>query len=181
MLGMYVAVWLAAPLGFWAAGPAAALAVGLAGAVAELLVLRRLYKAPEILQLLATFALVLLIRDFALWAWGPVDMLGPRAPGLRGAVDLPGGAFPQYDMLLIVLGPLVLAALRALLTRTRWAVLVRAASEDREMASALGINERRIYTSVFALGALLAGFGGATAIPREPASLGVDLSIVSDA
>ena len=181
MLGMYVGVWLAGPLGFWAAVPAAALAVGLVGAAAEMLVLRRLYKAPELLQLLATFALVLLIRDFALWAWGPVDMLGPRAPGFRGAVDLPGGAFPAYDLLLIVLGPLVLAGLHALLTRTRWGVLVRAASEDREMASALGINERRVFTGVFALGALLAGFGGATAIPREPASLGVDLSVVADA
>ncbi|HXI38132.1 MAG TPA: ABC transporter permease, partial [Burkholderiales bacterium] len=181
MLGMYLGVWLAAPLGFWAAVPAAALAVGLVGVIAELLVLRRLYKAPELLQLLATFALVLLIRDFALWAWGPVDMLGPRAPGLRGAVALPGGAFPAYDLLLIVLGPLVLAALHSLLTRTRWGVLVRAASEDREMAGALGINERRVFTGVFALGALLAGFGGASAIPREPASLGVDLSVVSDA
>jgi branched-chain amino acid transport system permease protein len=181
MLGMYLAVWLSARLGFWAALPAAALGVAGVGALAEMLVLRRLYKAPELMQLLATFALVLIIRDFALWAWGPVDLLGPRAPGFASAVDVGGGAFPQYDLLLIGVGPLVLAGLHLLLTRTRWGILVRAATQDREMAGALGVNERRLFTTVFAIGALLAGLGGATAIPREPASLNVDLSVVSDA
>jgi len=181
MLGLYLAVWLSGPLGFWAALPAAALGVALAGAAAELLVLRRLYQAPELLQLLATFAIVLVIRDFALWAWGPADLLGPRAPGLAGAVEIAGRSFPQYDLLLIALGPFVLVALHLLLTRSRWGILVRAATQDREMAGALGVNERRLFSAVFALGALLAGFGGATAVPREPASLGVDLSVVSDA
>jgi branched-chain amino acid transport system permease protein len=181
MLGMYLAVMLAGPLGFWAALPAAALAVGVLGALLETAVLRRLYKAPELLQLLATFALLLIIRDFALWAWGPVDLLGPRAPGLAGALNIAGQRFPQYDVLLILLGPLVLAALHGLLMRTRWGILVRAATQDRGMASALGVNERRLFTAVFALGALLAGFGGAVAIPREPASLNVDLAVVSDA
>jgi branched-chain amino acid transport system permease protein len=67
--------------------------------------LRRIYKAPELLQLLATFALLLVIKDAALWIWGPEDLLGPRAPGFAGAVEVAGGAFPQYDLLLIVLGP----------------------------------------------------------------------------
>jgi branched-chain amino acid transport system permease protein len=181
MLGMYLAVWLAARLGFWAAVPLAALAVGLAGALIELVLLRRIYRAPELLQLLATFAVVLVLRDFALWAWGPVDMLGPRAPGFAGALTIAGRSFPQYDLLLIVLGPLVFAAVQLLLSRTRWGVLIRAASEDRAMAAALGVNQRRLFTGVFAFGAALAGLGGALAIPREPASLGVDLALVSDA
>src|SRR3954467_7734743 len=67
MLCMYLAAWLSSRLGFWAALPAAALGVAGVGALAEMLVLRRLYKAPELMQLLATFALVLIIRDFALW------------------------------------------------------------------------------------------------------------------
>src|SRR5215217_5627642 len=70
MLGMYLAVWLSPQLGFWLAVPLAALGVGLLGFVVEVLLLRRIYRAPELLQLLATFALVLVIRDFALWAWG---------------------------------------------------------------------------------------------------------------
>lgn len=181
MLGMYVAVWLAERIGFWPAVPAAALAVGALGALMEMALLRRIYRAPELLQLLATFAVVLIVRDAALWAWGPVDMLGPRAPGFAGAMTIAGRSFPQYDLLLMVAGPLVFALLHLVLVKTRWGVLVRAASEDREMAGALGVNQRWLFTGVLALGALLAGFGGALAIPREPASLGVDLALVSDA
>jgi len=181
MLGMYLAVWLAERIGFWAAVPLAAVTVGVFGSLAEILLLRRIYRAPELLQLLATFALLLLIKDFALWAWGPEDLLGPRAPGFTGAVQIAGGAFPQYDLLLIVLGPLVLVFLQLILSKTRWGILIRAAAEDREMAGALGINQRWLFTGVFALGALLAGLGGALQIPREPASLNVDLSVISDA
>ncbi len=181
MLGMYVAVWLAERIGFWSAVPLATLAVALFGLLVEMGLLRRIYRAPELLQLLATFALVLVVRDLALWAWGPEDLLGPRAPGLRGAVEIAGSAFPQYDLLLIALGPLVFLSLHLLLKRTRWGVLVRAATEDREMAGALGVNQRWLFTGVFALGAALAGAGGALAVPREPANLEVDLSVISDA
>jgi branched-chain amino acid transport system permease protein len=181
MLGMYLAVWLSPMVGYWASVPLATACVGLAGALIETLLLRRIYKAPELFQLLATFALVLVIKDFALWAWGPEDMLGPRAPGFAAAVQIAGRAFPQYDLLLIALGPLVFLALHLLLKKTRWGILIRAATEDREMAGALGVNQKALFTGVFALGAALAGLGGALAIPREPASLEVDLSIVSDA
>ena len=181
MLGMYLAVWLSPKVGFWLSVPLAVAAVGLAGFITEIFLLRRIYRAPELLQLLATFALVLVIRDFALWAWGPEDMLGPRAPGLAGAVDIAGRQFPQYDLFLIALGPAVFVALHLLMRRTRWGVLIRAATEDREMAGALGVNQRWLFTGVFALGAALAGLGGALAIPREPANLEIDLAVVSDA
>lgn len=181
MLGMYLAVALSDSIGFWWALPCAALAVAALGALLETTLLRRLYPAPELLQLLATFALVLVIRDYTLWQWGPEDLLGPRAPGLEGAVDILGHRFPSYDLFLIAVGPLVLGALWLLLTRTRWGVLVRAATQDREMASALGINQRALFTTVFALGALLAGLAGALQIPREPATLHLDLAVVSDA
>ena len=181
MLGMYLAVWLAPHAGFWAAIPLAALAVAALGVCAEVVVLRRIYRAPELLQLLATFALVLIARDLALWLWGPEDLLGPRAPGLAGAIDVAGRAFPEYDLFLILLGPVVFAALHLALTKTRWGVLVRAATQDREMAGALGVNQRRLFTAVFALGSALAGLGGAFAIPREPASLNIDLALIADA
>jgi branched-chain amino acid transport system permease protein len=181
MLGMYLAVWLSAKVGFWASVPLAALAVGVAGLLVEIALLRRIYRAPELLQLLATFALVLVIKDLALWAWGPEDMLGPRAPGLAGAVSIAGRQFPQYDLFLIGLGPVVFALLHLLLTRTRFGILIRAATADREMAGALGVNQRWLFTTVFALGAALAGLGGALAIPREPANLEIDLALVSDA
>jgi branched-chain amino acid transport system permease protein len=181
MLGMYLAVWLSERVGFWLSVPLAALCVAALGALVETILLRRIYRAPELLQLLATFALVLMIKDFALWAWGPEDLLGPRAPGLTGAVDIAGRRFPQYDLFLIALGPMVFIGLHVLLRKTRWGILVRAATEDREMTGALGVNQRWLFTAVFALGAALAGLGGALAIPREPANLEIDLSVVSDA
>lgn len=181
MLGMYLATTLAAGLGFWWAVPCAALAVAAVGALIERLLLARLYGAPELLQLLATFALVLVIKDYALWQWGPEDILGPRAPGLDSAVAIAGHRFPEYDLFLIAVGPALLGALWLALRRTRWGVLVRAATQDREMADALGINQRLLFTTVFAAGAFLAGLGGALQIPREPATLHTDLAVVADA
>ncbi len=159
----------------------AALVTGVLGALVEVLLLRRIYKAPELFQLLATFALVLVIQDGTLWLWGAEDLLGPRAPGLSGAVDILGRRFPTYDLFLIAIGPLVLAVLWWCLQRTRFGVLVRAATQDREMLGALGVNPRNLFTAVFALGCALAGLGGALQLPREPAHLGLDMATIGDA
>src|SRR3989344_310631 len=136
MVGIYVAYSLVAKLGtglgFWPALLLAAVVVGALGALVEVVLLRRIYKAPELFQLLATFALVLGL----LWL---------------------------------------------LLTRTRWGTLVRAATQDREMVSALGVNQAWLFTAVFALGALLAGLGGALQLPREPATLEMDLNTIGAA
>jgi len=185
MVGIYLAYTmverLGGGMGFWVALPLAALAVGIFGAVIEMVLLRRIYKAPELFQLLATFALVLVIKDLVLYLWGPDELLGPRAPGLSGSVEILGRQFPSYDLFLIVVGPVVLGLLWLLLTRTRWGTLVRAATQDREMVSALGVNQAWLFTAVFALGAMLAGLGGALQLPREPATLEMDLHTIGSA
>ena len=185
MVGIYTAYTLVdklgTSLGFWSALLLAAVAVGVLGALVEVLLLRRIYKAPELFQLLATFALVLVIKDAALWIWGPDELLGPRAPGLSGAVEILGRQFPSYDMFLIVVGPVVLGLVWLLLTRTRFGTLVRAATQDRAMVSALGVNQAWLFTAVFALGAMLAGLGGALQLPREPATLEMDLHTIGAA
>ena len=186
MLGLYAAYSLIeflgrTPIGFWSAVILAAVAVGLVGAAIEVLILRRIYKAPELFQLLATFAVVLVIKDAALFAWGPEDLVGPRAPGFTGAVEILGRRMPSYDLLLIVIGPLVLGAMKLLLDKTRWGALVRAATQDREMVGALGVDQAWLFTSVFFAGAVLAGLGGALQIPREPANLDLDLGVIADA
>ncbi|RQO51174.1 ABC transporter permease [Variovorax sp. KBW07] len=185
MVGIYLAYTLVdklgSSLGFWPALLIAAVAVGVLGALIEVLLLRRIYKAPELFQLLATFALVLVIKDAVLWLWGPDELLGPRAPGLKGSVEILGRQFPSYDLFLIVVGPLVLGLVWLLLTRTRFGTLVRAATQDREMVSALGVNQAWLFTAVFALGALLAGLGGALQLPREPATLEMDLNTIGAA
>ncbi|WP_372661936.1 ABC transporter permease [Hydrogenophaga sp.] len=185
MVGIYVAYSLVenlgASVGFWPSLLLAALAVGVLGALVEVLLLRRIYRAPELFQLLATFALGLVIKDGVLWFWGPEELLGPRAPGLSGSVSILGRQFPSYDLFLIVAGPVVLGLLWLLLTKTRWGTLVRAATQDREMVSALGVNQAWLFTAVFALGAVLAALGGALQLPREPANLDMDLHIIGAA
>lgn len=186
MLGAYIAFDLVARLGgtavgFWGGIVGAAVVVGLIGAAVEMAVLRRIYRAPELYQLVATFGLVLVVQDATLFIWGPEEYLGPRAPGLDSAVEIGGQFLPEYDIALLILGPAVLGALWLLFHRTRWGVLVRAATQDRDMAGALGVNQAWIFTGVFFLGSFLAGFGGALQIPREPVSLLMDLNIIAEA
>jgi branched-chain amino acid transport system permease protein len=186
MLGAYLAYSLigrlaAGGLGYWGAVLLAALGVGLLGALIEATLLRRLYRAPELLQLIATFGIVLIIRDAVLHIWGAEDLLGPRAPGLQGTVAILGRAVPQYDLFLIACGPLVWLLLLAALRRTRWGLLVRAASQDRVMTAALGVDQARLFSGVFFVGALLAGLAGALQLPREPANLNIDLAVIADA
>jgi len=186
MLGAYLAYSLigrlaAGGLGYWGAVLLAALGVGLLGALIEATLLRRLYRAPELLQLIATFGIVLIIRDAVLHIWGAEDLLGPRAPGLQGTVAILGRAVPQYDLFLIACGPVVWLLLLAALRRTRWGLLVRAASQDRVMTAALGVDQARLFSGVFFLGTLLAGLAGALQLPREPANLNLDLAVIADA
>jgi branched-chain amino acid transport system permease protein len=186
MLGIYVAYTLVARLGtsvagFWTGVLLSGLVVGAIGALIEVVILRRIYRAPELFQLLATFALVLIFKDIVLLTWGAEELFGPRAPGFSGAVILLGQRFPTYDLVLIALGPIVLGSLWLLLKRSRWGTLVRAATQDREMVGALGINQASIFTAVFALGCLLAGLGGALQGPRVPANLGLDMDSIGSA
>ncbi len=158
-----------------------AVLVGLVGVAIEVLLLRRIYRVPELFQLLATFGIVLIVQDVVLKVWGPVDIPGPRAPGLRHGVEILGQRFPSYELLLIGVGPLVLGLLWLVMHRTRFGVLVRAATQDREMVGALGVNQARLFTTTLFLGAFLAGLGGALQIPRLPANSHMDLSIITDA
>lgn len=189
MLGAYFAATLAPRLmefaygsaSFWAAIALSALAVGLIGALLEVTLLRRIYRAPELFQLLATFGVVLIIQDLVILGFGPQDILGPRAPNLRGSVEILGRRFPVYELFLIAAGPVVLCLLWLLLRRTRFGVLVRAATQDREMVGALGVNQAVLFTGTLFLGSMLAGLGGALQIPKVPANTGMDLGIIAEA
>ena len=185
MLGAFIAYSsvdvLSPHIGFWPALVLAPLACALLGALTEMLLLRRIYPAPELFQLLATFALVLVIKDASLWLWGPEELFGPRAQGMEGSIEILGRQFPTYDLFLIAVGPCVLLGLTLLLTKTRFGTLVRAATQDREMVGALGVNQAWLFTAVFALGTLLAGLAGALQLAREPASLEMDMTTIGAA
>jgi branched-chain amino acid transport system permease protein len=189
MLGAYVAVTVYAPIvsalgpavGPWIAMLVAALAVGVIGVVIELLILRRLYHAPHMLQILATFGIVLIVQDAVVLIWGYEQIIGPRIPGLRGAVTIFGLRFPQYELFMLFVGPAIFLALWLLLNRTRWGTLVRAATRDREMADILGVDQAKLFTGVFFLGAALAGLAGGLQLPREPANIYLDLRVILEA
>jgi branched-chain amino acid transport system permease protein len=184
MLGAYVAFTLterfSGAAGFWGGIVAAALIVAAIGVLVEMVLLRRIYHVPELFQLLATFGLTLMVEDLVVLIWGPSDLLGRRAPGFKGAVDFFGQNIPSYDLFLIVLGPTVLGMLWLLFRQTRWGVLVRAATQDRDMVAALGVNQKWLFTSVFAVGVFLAGLGGALQIPRDAVHHAMDLRIIVD-
>jgi branched-chain amino acid transport system permease protein len=189
MLGAYIAAaWFApAMLGTWNSLPmfilmliATGIAVGCIGLAMEVLLLRRIYHAPELLQLLATFGVVLIVQDLVIRVWGPLEILGPRAPGLRHAIPIFGRMVPAYDLFLIAAGPVVLGLLYLLMQRTRFGVLVRAATQDREMVGALGVNQALLFTGTLFLGAFLAGLGGALQIPKTAANAQMDISILSE-
>ncbi len=189
MLGAYLAYTLSAQLkplvgaaaGFWLGVVLAAAVVGMIGVLMEVLLLRRIYRAPELFQLLATFGVVLIVQDASLYLWGREDLLAPRVAGLRGSIDVLGERFPQYHLVLILLGPAVLAGLWLVLHRTRWGMLVRAATQDREMAGALGVNQGLLFTGVLFVGSFLAGLGGALQIPKETVTLQMDMSVIAEA
>jgi branched-chain amino acid transport system permease protein len=151
---------------------------GLVGAAAEYFLLRRLYGAPELYQLVATFGLTLTLHDAMRWAFGPSEVFAPRFPGLKGSVELWGEYFPQYQLVTIALGPLVWLGLYVLLHRTRFGQRLRAATQDRAMLAALGVSPKPLMMGAVVLGCALAGLGGALQLPREPATLQMDVNVV---
>ena len=170
-------------LGESAAGYAGAMLLGAVvasavGALADWALLRRMRRAPELYQLVATFGLTLAMHDAMLWAFGPEEVFAPRFPGLKGAVALGDAYFPTWQLFTMVLGPLVWWGLHLLLTRTLWGRQVKAATQDREMLDALGVNPAPLMLGVVMLGCALAGLAGALQLPREPANLQMDVSMV---
>jgi branched-chain amino acid transport system permease protein len=149
-----------------------------AGALADVLLLRRMAAAPELYQLVATFGLTLAMHDAMRWVFGNEEVFAPRFPTLRGSVEIGGELFPSYQLALMLVGPLVWLGLHLMLTRTLFGQRLRAATEDREILGALGVNPRPLMLAAVVLGCALAGLGGALQLPREPAHLQMDTAII---
>jgi branched-chain amino acid transport system permease protein len=121
------------------------------------------------------------VADLVRLFWGSENKTGPAAPGLAGSVPILGQLFPTYDLALIALGPIVAGGLWWLFFRTKWGILTRAATQDREMVAALGVDQARLFTSVFVLGSFLAGLGGALQVPRQALTNVMDTAIITEA
>ncbi len=163
MVGAFAAAWVAGLTGsFLLALVAALAAAAAAGALVELVVIRRLYKAAHLDQVLATFALILIFSEGTRYIFGSFPLFLDIPDYLSGPVTLPGGIqYPLYRLVLIGIGLAVALGLWWLTARTRIGIQIRAGETDREMIAALGIDISKLYTLVFALGAALAGLAGA--------------------
>lgn len=146
---------------------------GLAGVVLEVVLVRRLYARSHLDQVLVTFGVILFVNELAAIVWGrsPLFMSTPAA--LAGSVNLGGVPYPVYRLFVIALGLVVAGALYLLIGKTRTGMLIRAGATHRDLVEALGVDVRRLYTVVFALGGMLAGIAGAAVGPIFSVSVGM--------
>ena len=180
MFGAYLCYSVTETMGlnfFWGVIGAA---VGLA--ILSLLIERSLfrfvYDKEHLMQLLLTFALVLILGDLAKIIWGTDQYSVAYPESLSGATNLGFSYYPSYRLLLCILGPVIFLSLWLFIERTRWGRVTKAATQNREMLSALGINVPIIYTGIFILGSALAGIGGALAAPFNSPTPGMDAVII---
>jgi branched-chain amino acid transport system permease protein len=179
MLGAFLAATLVQATGSFALGVLIAVpATGLLGMALEVTLLRTLYARDHLSQVLATFALILILNECARMAWGtdaPLAM--PEA--LAGPVELlPGMPYPAYRLFIIGVGAAVALALWFVVARTRLGMQVRAGASNREMALALGVNVPRLFTLVFGAGAALCAVAGALLAPLLAVQVGMGENIL---
>ena len=155
-----------------------ALAVAAAGLVIEPLLLRPLYKRREEYQLLITFGLLLVLEDFMHIVWGGTPLTANELMDAVGLFHVGDFVYPTYNVLVIAIGVVVAIGLWAFVYRTKFGVMLRATSQDMRMASALGVNVRRVYLQAFAIGCFLAGLAGAIVVPSQAAVLGMGLDFL---
>jgi branched-chain amino acid transport system permease protein len=141
------------------------LAMGAVSVLSERLVFQRLYGSPEVVGLLASFALLLVLSGLVQVIWGSDPRTQAQAKGLGGVTKIFGTEIAGYDLVLIAVAALIGLALAAALRWTRAGAMVKATAEDRVMAQALGINVGRIAIGVFAVGGVLAGLAGSLLAP----------------
>lgn len=180
MLGAYLAATFQRLSGSFLLGIALAIPVVMViGVLMELIVLRRLYDRDHLDQVLATFALILFFNELVRMVWGPQAYFMSPPPALSGSVSiLPGVPYPAYRLFIVAVGLLLALGLYLLIHRTRLGMLIRAGASNREMVGALGVNVSLLFTLVFGLGAVLAGFAGMMAGPILSVEIGMGESIL---
>jgi branched-chain amino acid transport system permease protein len=166
-LGAFVMAWLVGatatrlpPAASLLLLPVAALVVALVGSVLEPVFLRPLYARAEEYQLLMTFGLLLILEDATKFVWGPTPLSASTLWAAFGSSTILRSDYPNYNLLVIAIGLIAAVLLWAFVYRTKFGVMLRATSQDRRMAAALGINVRGVYVLAFAIGCLMAGLAG---------------------
>lgn len=163
---------------YWWAVPLAGLAVLLVGAAVEVGVIRRIYDKEHLTQLLATYALFLVFADVALRIWGSESRAVPLPQEFFGSMEIAGEQIPKYNLAVVGTAVVVGVLLWLLLKRTPLGWRIRAAVDDVESLEAGGVDTKLLFTVVFAIGAFLAGLGGAVISPQIAVTPGIDGSII---
>lgn len=180
MLGAYIALSAYRVSGsFTVATISAALGVGLFGLAFERLLMRRVYNADVLMQLLVCYALILILDDAVKIIWGAeFQSMGMPEYFQAPPLFIGGGIVPVFYLFLIIAAFLIALVLWYVLTKTHIGKVVRAAAHNPTMTSVLGLNTNWIYAGVFAFGGALAGLAGALAAPVRSMSPGVGFSIL---
>jgi branched-chain amino acid transport system permease protein len=182
-VGAFITAWLVgragtyglSPIWLFLLIPVGAAAVALIGAVIEPVLLRPFYRRAEEYQLLVTFGLLLIIEDVVRFFFGGLPMTADVLMDAVPSIHIGGLVYPGYYIVVIGVGAAAALALWALIYRTKFGVMLRATSQDRRMASTLGLNVGFVYVSAFALGCFMAGLGGAIIVPSQAAVLGMGI------
>jgi branched-chain amino acid transport system permease protein len=180
-VGAYVTAWLVGrgiamglPLGWLLLLlPVGALAVALIGAIIEPLLLRPFYRRAEEYQLLVTFGLFQILEDLMRLLWGGTPLSADALMDVLPIIHVGGLYYPAYNLVVIGIGAAAALVLWAVIYHTKFGVMLRATSQDRRMASALGLNVGAVYVLAFAVGCFMAGLGGAAVVPTQAAVLGM--------
>jgi branched-chain amino acid transport system permease protein len=180
-IGAYVTAWLIgraiglglSPGWLFLLLPLGAVAVALVGAVIEPLLLRPFYRRAEEYQLLVTFGLLLILEDVMRFVWGGLPLSADALVDALPSIHIGGLIYPGYNLVVIGIGAAAAVALWLVVYRTKFGVMLRATSQDRRMASALGLNVGLVFVSAFAIGCFMAGLGGAIIVPSQAAVLGM--------
>jgi branched-chain amino acid transport system permease protein len=186
-LGAYVSAWVVGgAVGHAASGtlglaglllllPVGAVAVAVVGAAIEPTLLRPLYRRPEEYHLLITFGLLMILEDAMRFLFGGTPLTAGSIMDHMGSIPIGRLLYPTYNLFVIAIGLIAALGLWWFIYRTRFGVILRATSQDRRMAAALGINVSRVYVQAFAIGCFMAGLGGAVVVPAQAAVLGMGI------
>ena len=185
--GAYVSAWVVGgAVGHAASGmlglaglllllPVGAVAVAVVGAVIEPTLLRPLYRRPEEYHLLITFGLLMILEDAMKFVFGGTPLTAGSIMDHMGSIPIGRLLYPTYNLFVIAIGLIAALGLWWFIYRTKFGVILRATSQDRRMAAALGINVSRVYVQAFAIGCFMAGLGGAVVVPAQAAVLGMGI------
>jgi branched-chain amino acid transport system permease protein len=167
-----------APNSFWIALFIAPIVVAIFGLICEIFLYRPLYSEELPYQLLLTYAIALILSDVQKMIWGP-DMRAVWTPDiLQRSISIFGQYIGTYHLFLIILGPILFAILYFILNKTKLGNRLKAASVDRNMLSALGVDPGRLYSLTFVIGASFAGIAGVLGAGLGPVMPGMDVDII---